>query len=101
IEYLTDWAELSLIVHHRALSTDATLDDQLRAAEEARIYEDAQRAKAGGVIVPAGIQPGTDRVSARVKIVQSLTPPSELQTAIELPFRLLLSPDAGGKFETP
>jgi hypothetical protein len=87
IDSLTDWAELSLEVHHRALRAGATLDDQLAAARPADNKE--------------GITETTDRATARQKIVQSLTAPSDWQTAIELPFRMLLSPDGTGKFETP
>ena len=87
IDSLTDWAELSLEVHHRALPAGATLDEQLAAARPADNKD--------------GITETTDRATARQKIVQSLTAPSEWQTAIELPFRMLLSPDATGKFETP
>jgi hypothetical protein len=88
IEDLTDWRDLALVVHHRALPFNADLQAQLAAARPVDLPLD-------------GITPETTREVARTKIVQSLTEPSHWQTAIELPYRLLMSPDSGAKFDTP
>src|SRR5262249_34858269 len=52
------------------------------------------------ILARQGIAPGRDIAGRLSDIRNSLRPPDENQTAIELPFRLLLSPDQFGRFRT-
>ena len=88
IERITDWGELCLEVHKRALPRDATLKEQLRAAG----IED--------------LGSGLDRAEAARIIRESVDPeyggaPSPLETAIEAVTGIIVSPSEYGKFDTP
>lgn len=81
IEQITDWEELSLSVHARALPADASLEQQLRAIQ---------------------LDPQATRSDARHAIFASLTSqPSADQTALEAVTGLVVSPDRSAKFATP
>ena len=81
IEQITDWEELTLAVHARALPADATLEQQLRAIQ---------------------LDPQATRTDARHAIFASLTSqPSADQTALEPVTGLVVSPDGSAKFATP
>lgn len=80
IEMITDWTELALVVHKRALPRNISLEEQLKVAE---------------------ITKSTPRNKARSNILRSLTPPEPWETAMEPVTGLIMSPDASGKFITP
>lgn len=80
VETITDWTELALVVHERALPRNASLEEQLAVAD---------------------ITPGTSRNNARAGIVRSFSEPTDWQTALEPVTGLIFSPDASGKFLTP
>ncbi|MDB5790022.1 MAG: hypothetical protein JWQ80_46 [Massilia sp.] len=81
IEQITDWEELTLAVHARALPADAPLEQQLRAIQ---------------------LDPQATRTDARHAIFASLTSqPSADQTALEAVTGLVVSPDGSAKFATP
>jgi hypothetical protein len=80
VKTLTEWSELAQVVSERALPLDTSLLDQLKLV---------------------GIDKGTNRAEALAKIIQSIRPPREDETAIEFPYRLLLSPDQRAKWITP
>lgn len=81
IEQITDWEDLTLAVHARALPADATLEQQLRAIQ---------------------LDPQATRTDARHAIFTSLTSqPSADQTSLEPVTGLVVSPDASAKFVTP
>jgi|GEM_PF-6719579 len=76
---LTRWARYSMVVIDRALPADAKIDTQLKTA---------------------GITPTTSRDRALQAIKDSLKPPSLLETQIELPAGLLLSPSKNARWIT-
>jgi hypothetical protein len=80
VKTLTEWSELAQVVSERALPLDTPLLDQLKLV---------------------GIDKGTNRAESLAKIIQSIRPPREDETAIEFPYRLLLSPDQRAKWITP
>lgn len=80
INTLTDWSDLAQVVSERALPVDAALSDQMKLI---------------------GIDKNTNRAEALAKIVQSIRPPREDETAIEFPYRLVLSPDSRAKWIIP
>jgi hypothetical protein len=80
VEYLTDWADLAMVVNKRALPRNATLEDQLKNV---------------------GIAESTGRLDARALVMAQARPPGEDETSIEAVYRLLLSPDSGAKWTTP
>ncbi|MCP4183292.1 MAG: hypothetical protein GY761_08230, partial [Hyphomicrobiales bacterium] len=80
IETITDWTDLALVVHERALPRDATLEQQLKVV---------------------GITEKTDRDEARSLVSKSLTEPTRWQSALEPVTGLIFSPDASAKFLTP
>lgn len=86
VSELTNWRRFDLKVVKRASSVrDGTVKSALEAAGIASV-------------------PGQDHVSLShrmVQVVDSLTPPDDHQTSIELPFRLMLSPDQYATWRTP
>ena len=80
VESITDWEDLALIVHERALSRDATLEEQLEVA---------------------GIDETTSRNQARAAILRSLDPDLGDVTALEPVTGLIFSPDESATFLTP
>ncbi|MER8679507.1 hypothetical protein [Mesorhizobium sp. M1405] len=80
IKTLTDWSDLAQVVSERALPINTALSDQMNLV---------------------GIDKGTNRAEALAKIVQSIRPPGEDETAIEFPYRLILSPDSRAKWIIP
>jgi hypothetical protein len=80
VRTLTDWSELAQVVSERAMRADAPLTDQLKMV---------------------GIDRSTNRAEALIKIIQSIRPPREDETAIEFPYRLILSPDSRARWITP
>ena len=85
VDSLTDWSKLELMVARKAgapLGPDGRPDTDV-----ARILR--------GFDIPAGFDP-----SARLDaVLNTVLPPDPFETAIELPARLILSPDAKGRFE--
>lgn len=77
---LTDWKGLAQVVSERAMRTDTPLQKQLEVV---------------------GIDKSTSRAEALVKIIQSIRPPRDDETAIEFPYRLILSPDDRAQWITP
>lgn len=80
VKTLTEWSDLAQVVSERALAPDSTLAEQVKLV---------------------GIDKSTNRGEALVKIIQSVLAPRDDETAIELPYRLLLSPDADSRWITP
>jgi hypothetical protein len=80
VRTLTDWKGLAQVVSERAMRTDTPLDKQLQVV---------------------GIYKSTSRAEALVKIIQSIRPPRDDETAIEFPYRLILSPDDRAQWITP
>jgi hypothetical protein len=91
VDGLTDWESFDLAVVRRAET----------------VKDDPEHPGYGGVLkfqrIPAAPMAGvgldwTERMTA---IRATLTPPAPDQTAIELPFRLMLSPDQNARWRTP
>lgn len=80
VRTLTDWKGLAQAVSERAMRTDTPLEKQLQVV---------------------GIDKSTSRAEALVKIIQSIQPPRDDETAIEFPYRLILSPDDRAQWITP
>lgn len=80
VRTLTDWKGLAQVVSERAMRTDTPLDKQLQVV---------------------GIDKSTSRAEAMVKVIQSIRPPRDDETAIEFPYRLILSPDERAQWITP
>lgn len=80
VDYLTDWADLAMVVNKRALPRNTTLEDQL-----------------GNV----GIDQSTSRLDARARVTAQAQPPGKDETSIEAVYRLLLSPDNRARWKTP
>lgn len=80
VEYLTDWADLAMVVNERALRRNTTLEDQLKIV---------------------GISPSTSRLDARARVMAQARPPGENETSIEAMYRLLLSPDEDAQWAMP
>ena len=80
VKTLTEWSDMAQVVSERALPGDSKLTEQLKLV---------------------GIDKSTNRGEALVKIIQSVRAPRDDETAIELPYRLLLSPDARARWITP
>ncbi len=80
VKTLTEWSDLAQVVSERALASDTSLTEQLNLV---------------------GIDKSTNRGEALVKIIQSVRRPREDETAIEFPYRLLLSPDSRAQWITP
>jgi hypothetical protein len=80
VRTLTDWKGLAQAVSERAMRTDTPLEKQLQVV---------------------GIDKSTSRAEALVKIIQSIRPPRDDETAIEFPYRLILSPDERAQWITP
>jgi hypothetical protein len=80
VEYLTDWANLAMVVNKRALPRNATLEDQLKNV---------------------GIGETTSRLDARALVMAQARPPGEDETSIEAFYRVVLSPDKDAKWSTP
>lgn len=80
VESITDWKELSLAVHQRALPRVSTLDQQIAAM---------------------GLTRRTGRTEARHILFAELTRPPSLEvTALEPVTGLVISPDASARFDT-
>ena len=71
VDGLTNWTNLDLVVAARALPPDASVEDQLK------LIGISQHASIGEKLF---------------KIATSLLPPGPAETALEMPYRLLLSP---------
>ncbi|MBV8211927.1 MAG: hypothetical protein JOZ08_01730 [Verrucomicrobia bacterium] len=80
IEELTEWNNLTLEVHPRALPANASFDSQLNLV---------------------GIVPSTALKDALDKVQASLTPPNAGQTQLELTGRLIFSPSVEAGWLTP
>lgn len=80
VKTLTEWSELAQVVSERAMTSDTPLLDQLNMV---------------------GIGRTTNRAEALVKVIQSIRRPREDVTAIEFPYRLILSPDNRARWITP
>jgi hypothetical protein len=80
VRTLTDWKDLAQVVSERAMRTDVPLAKQLAMV---------------------GIDKATNRAEALVRIIQSIRPPRDDETAIEFPYRLILSPDDRAQWITP
>ena len=80
VKTLTEWSELAQVVSERAMTSDTPLLDQLNMV---------------------GIGRTTNRAEALVKVIQSIRRPREDETAIEFPYRLILSPDSRARWITP
>lgn len=80
VDYLTDWADLAMVVNKRALPHDATLEDQLKNV---------------------GITQTSSRLDARARVMGQARPPADDETSIEAIYRVLLSPDCKAKWTTP
>jgi hypothetical protein len=81
IESITDWHDLALVVHERALPNDASLDAQLAAS---------------------GLTPQTTRQDARNTLFSRLkAPPSRDVTTLEVVTGLVVSPDSSARFDVP
>jgi hypothetical protein len=74
---LTDWRKLDLVVSARALPPNATIEDQLK------LIGISQHATIGEKLF---------------KVATSLLPPAPWETALEIPYRLLLSPTSGARW---
>lgn len=79
IDYLTDWANMALEVSERMGRGDLTVDKQIETL---------------------GIKSNTSTADAKKLILDDIRRPSDLQTAIEAPFRLILSPDQTAFWKT-
>jgi hypothetical protein len=95
IDGLTDWGEFDLAVCSRAETVEKPVGSRIphlafRAAE----------GDAAVILKHKGIKPGRSIEGRLRDIRESLRPPSDDETAIELPFRLTLSPDQFARFRT-
>lgn len=80
VEELTNWQNLALVVNKRAMAPGTSLDEQLSRV---------------------GISTNTPREAALASVKASLASPDAAETSLELPFRLILSPDKDGQWITP
>lgn len=80
VKTLTEWSQLAQVVSERALPVDTPLVEQMKLV---------------------GIDQTTNRGEALAKIIQSIRPPLGEETAIEFPYRLILSPDRNARWITP
>src|SRR5262249_11217571 len=94
---LTDWRKLDLSVVRRAESV--VPEPFAMQKDVASLSTDtARRLKYVDLRTRPDVSKATDRLN---NIFESLTPPGEYETSIELPFRLFLSPHRQGHFLTP
>ena len=80
IEQLTDWSELALQVHDRALEPDASFEKQLKLS---------------------GITADTKLSDLPSGLASQLQPPAADKTALTMSGRLVLSPSESARFTTP
>lgn len=94
-EGLTDWGRFDLAVHRRAETLEMRPGGRIPHPTLRAIDLDPAR-----ILAHQGIQPGRSVDGRLDDIRNSLTAPNDEQTAIELPFRLTLSPDQFARFRT-
>lgn len=94
-EGLTDWGRFDLAVTRRAETLEMFPGGRVPHPDMRAIDLDPAR-----ILAHQGIAPGRSIEGRLSDIRESLRRPDENQTAIELPFRLLLSPDQFGRFRT-
>jgi hypothetical protein len=80
VEYLTDWRDMALSVHPRALERTATLEQQLAAI---------------------GVNASMDRTAVHGLVVNQISEPGPDHTAIEALYGLIVSPDRKARWVTP
>jgi hypothetical protein len=94
-EGLTDWGRFDLAVTRRAETLELQPGGRVPHASMRALDLDPQK-----ILLHQGIQPGRSIDGRMRDILASLQPPGQNETAIELPFRLVLSPDQFGRFRT-
>jgi hypothetical protein len=95
VEGLTDWGRFDLAVAARAETLEIQPGERVPHLARRAVNRDA----ASGLRFQ-GIAPGQTIEGRLQDIARSLKPPAADETAIELPFRLQLSPDQFGRFRT-
>lgn len=94
-EGLTDWGRFDLAVHRRAETLEMKPGGRMPHPTMRAIDFDPAR-----ILAHQRIRPGRSIEGRLDDIRASLTPPAVEETAIELPFRLQLSPDQFARFRT-
>lgn len=94
-EGLTNWGRFDLAVARRAETLELQPGGRVPHASMRALDLDPQR-----ILLHQGIQPERSIDGRMRDILASLQPPTQDETAIELPFRLVLSPDQFGRFRT-
>lgn len=92
---LTDWGRFDLAVARRAETLEMLPGGRVPHPNMLGFDLDSAR-----ILAHQGIQPGRSIDGRLADIRASLRPPAQDETAIELPFRLQLSPDQFGRFKT-
>lgn len=95
LEALTDWGRFDLAVARRAETLESFPSGRMPHPDARRIDLDTSR-----ILAHQGIHPGRSLEGRLDDIRTSLRPPTDRETAIELPFRLYLSPNQFGRFRT-
>lgn len=95
LDGLTSWGRFDLSVVQRAQTVEKLVGG--RQPHEAMRLEDGD---AANILAHMGIRPYRTIEGRLQDIRNSLTPPDESETAIEIPFRLILSPDQFSRFRT-
>jgi hypothetical protein len=80
VDALTSWRKFDLVVAPRALPRNVAIEDQLKLI---------------------GIDQNTRLGDKLAKVVSSLVPPAPAETAIEVPYRVLLSPASNARWLRP
>ncbi|MCP3399890.1 hypothetical protein [Bradyrhizobium sp. CCGB20] len=94
-EGLTDWGRFDLAVTRRAETLEMKLGGRVPHSDLRGFDLDPAR-----MLAHQGIRPGRSVEARMADIKASLRAPGPDETAIELPFRLVLSPDQFGRFRT-
>lgn len=92
---LTDWGRFDLAVARRAETLEMLPGGRVPHPNMRGFDLDSAR-----ILAHQGIRPGRSIEGRLADIRASLRPPSQDETAIELPFRLQLSPDQFARFKT-
>lgn len=106
LDALTNWSNFDLAVSRRAEVLYETVPGSAdeRGPGRSRLPPRADRAAVGDqgrILAHHGVTPGADLGRRMEEIRGQIVEPSEWETAIELPFRLVLSPSQAARFRLP
>lgn len=104
LDALTNWSNFDLAVSRRAEVLYETVPGAADGPGRSRLPPRADRAAVGDqlrILAHHGVTPGADLGRRMEEVRGQIVEPSEWETAIELPFRLVLSPSQAARFRLP